>query len=123
MNRLYVTSRDGRVFFADSHSDTFELLDSDSPCQLRFKRLASCTWSLWAVSATFRLHLCAHELDTPFEHQATTYENQRRYNLLSATSFTDKLFFSDRPKFSCRDGLVELPKADFHAAVFVLVIG
>jgi len=113
MNRLYVTSHDGRVFFADSDSDTFELLDPQNPTKTLVKRLSTCSWSIWAVTSNFHLQFYTHTLDTPFTHTFTTFENQRRYNLLSASSFTSKLLFTDRSKFSSQDGLVDLPKENF----------
>lgn len=121
MNRVYVLSVDGRIFSADSHSETFELLDQynrteadNNSSGLRFKKLASCEWGLWTVSSTFQVYLNVFEFDTPCEYQEETYENQRRYNLFSSESFTDKLLFTDRHGYSSADGLVKLDKEDFQ---------
>lgn len=74
MNRIYLIAQDGRIFFADKSSETFELLNIDE--SLKFKKLSSSELGLWAISSSFQIYLYAYEFDTPFECQEVTYENQ-----------------------------------------------
>lgn len=74
MNRAYVISHDGRIFFADSNSETFELLEANY--KLKFKKLVSCDWGLWAISTSFEIYLFVFKTDTPIDYQEVTYENQ-----------------------------------------------
>jgi hypothetical protein len=82
MNRVYVVSQDGRIFFAESNSETFELLEATSynnkheECSIQVKRLTSCSWALWTISSSFKVYLYIFELDTPYEFQEIIYENQ-----------------------------------------------
>jgi hypothetical protein len=77
MNQIYLVSNDGRLFQAQQHSNTFELIEDKGTSELvRLKRVASSPWCLWCVSAQFELHLYAFLLDTPYEFQEVTYENQ-----------------------------------------------
>jgi hypothetical protein len=78
MNRIYIASYDGRIFFADQNSTTFELLEySDSNKYVTsVKRLSACDWCLWVVSSHYGLYVYPFKLDTPIEHVEVTYENQ-----------------------------------------------
>lgn len=74
MNRAYVISQDGRIFFADSNSETFELLEENE--KLKFKKLVSCDWGLWAISSTFEIYLYVYKTNTPIDYHEIIYENQ-----------------------------------------------
>ena len=114
MNRLYITSYDGRIFFAEQTSKSFELLEYESDENaIKVKKMSSSDWCLWAVSSQFKLYLNVLRLDTPYEHEEITYENQRRYNVFSLNSFTHKLLVTDRPEFSSQNGTENLPKDSF----------
>lgn len=78
MNRLYVVSTDGRVFYAEHNSRSFENLEIDPSIQnpVKIKKLSSCEWSLWGISTNLRLYLYVFKLDTPYEHIEVTYQNQ-----------------------------------------------
>ena len=117
MDRIFLVTYDGRVFFAEPNSSWFEPLDEvrendDEP--VRIKKLSPSRYCLWAVSSMFQVHVYVFESEIPIEFQEVTYENQRRYNLLSTNSFTDKLLPSDRFKFSSADGRAELNKESFQ---------
>ena len=116
MDRIFLVAFDGRVFFAEPNSTWFEPLDDvreneDEP--VRIKKLSPSRYCLWAISSQFQVNVYVFESDIPIEFQEVTYENQRRYNLLSSNSFTDKLLPSDRFKFSSADGHAELNKDSF----------
>lgn len=77
MNRAYIVSNDGLIFYADADSDYLSLLEcNESNNIIKVKRLSSSPWCLWTISANFNLYLFVYLLDAPFEHQETTYENQ-----------------------------------------------
>ena len=95
MNRIYLIGSDGRVWFGEKTSGSFELLDldgnddinsedsntTDEELQNRksstlIKRLSSCEWCLWLITASFKVNLFVFNLDTPFEWQETSYQNQ-----------------------------------------------
>ena len=95
MNRIYLIGSDGRVWFGEKTSGSFELLDldgnddinsedsntTDEESQNRksstlIKRLSSCEWCLWLITASFKVNLFVFNLDTPFEWQETSYQNQ-----------------------------------------------
>ena len=80
MNRLYTVATDGRIFFTDPTSKSFEMLemDNESSPQPKIKHLSSSDWCLWAVSSNFKVYLFVFKSDTPYEYQETTYENQVR---------------------------------------------
>ncbi len=81
MNRIYLLGADGRVWFGERNSTSFELLDLDdsqmnNACQTRIKRLSSCEWCLWMITSRFQVSLYVFKLDTPFENQVISFENQ-----------------------------------------------
>ena len=77
MNRAYVLSNDGRVFYLDPSSTSFDWLETDeSSSSIKIKHLSSSDWCLWAISNSFQIYLYVFKLDTPYEFQVTTYENQ-----------------------------------------------
>ena len=80
MHRLYIVANDGRLFFADSKSNSFELIENHGSSELKpIKRLSASPWCLWCVSAKFDLLLYTYLIDTPLEHQEVAYENQVCY--------------------------------------------
>lgn len=78
MNRIYVLSNDGRIFFAEPSSNSFELLDyiETSGSMIKTKRLSSSPWCFWSITSKFRVKLFVYLLDTPLEHQEITFENK-----------------------------------------------
>lgn len=77
MNRVYIVSNDGLIFYADADSDYLQLLErNESNDDIKIKKISSCPWGLWAISANLNLYLFVFMLDAPFEHQEITYENQ-----------------------------------------------
>ena len=88
MNRMYITSYDGRIFFAEPSSKSFELLDFHPANEhsVKVKHLSSCEWCLWAISAQFGVFVFVFKLNTPIEHQEVTYENQVRIHTTSVSS-------------------------------------
>ncbi|CAF0910386.1 unnamed protein product, partial [Brachionus calyciflorus] len=115
MNRAYIVSNDGRIFYAEPDSNSFNLLEYNTTNinNVKIKRVSSSPWCLWSISSNLNLYLFVYLLDTPFEHQEITYENQRRYNFLNKNSFSNKLLPTDRPHFSSREGDQNLPKESF----------
>lgn len=78
MNRLYVISNDGRIFFAEPQSNSFELLDYEEINEnfIKIKKLSSAPWAFWSVSSSFKIYLFVYLLDTPLEHREVCFENQ-----------------------------------------------
>ena len=101
MDRIYLISYDGRLFYVEPNSNSFDYLDlsSSNEEQIKIKKLSPAERSLWTISSTFEVNLIVLESDTPIEYQECTYENQRRYNLLISNSFTNKLLPTDRYNF------------------------
>ena len=116
MDRIFLVSYDGRVFYAEPESSWFEPLEEATADAepVRIKRLSPARHSLWTVSAMFDVHVYVFASDIPIECQETTYENQRRINLLSANAFGERwLLPTDREAWSSADGRVHLPKDSF----------
>jgi hypothetical protein len=80
MNRIYITSYEGRIFFAEPDSNSFELLQTSNINDSinGVKKLSSSDWCLWAISGQLKLKLFVFKQETPYEHQEITYENQVR---------------------------------------------
>ena len=76
MNRLYLLSNDGRIFFAEAANSYFEPLDVYEHSPIRVKKLSSSDWCIWTISSTFKVYLYVFKTDTPIQHQEFTYENQ-----------------------------------------------
>lgn len=78
MNRIYLIGNDGRLWFGEKTSSTFELLELDDSQNgnVLIKRLSSCDWCLWLISSKFDVYLYVFKLDTPFEYQEVSYQNQ-----------------------------------------------
>lgn len=78
MDRIYVVSLDGRVFTANKSSESFDLLryDESNKHFIKVKKVSSSEWCLWALSAQFQVFVYVFRLDTRYEHQEITYENQ-----------------------------------------------
>ena len=82
MNRLYSLSTDGRIFYADPQSKSFELLEpADDSLTIRdkIKHISSSDWCLWTVTSNLKLDLFVFQSDTPYEYQEIVYENQVPY--------------------------------------------
>jgi hypothetical protein len=80
MNRVYIASYDGRIFFADQNSTCFELLEYESnEKNVEVKRLSASDWCVWVVTSNCLLFVFPLKLDTPIEHLEITYENQVCY--------------------------------------------
>lgn len=88
MNRAYIVSNDGLIYYADADSDYLKLLEcNQSNNEIKIKKISSCPWGLWAVSSNLNLYLFVFILDAPFEHQEITYENQVLIFLLGIPFF------------------------------------
>lgn len=88
MNRLYIVANDGRLFFSDSQSNSFEPIENLGSDELiAIKRLSTSPWCLWCVSAKFDLCLYTFLIDTPLEHQEVTYENQVLHSSQASIGF------------------------------------
>ena len=69
---------DGRIFYLDSESKYFQLLEFDderSP-KVKVKHLSSCDWCMWSVTSDFKVNLLVFKLIPPYEFHEVTYENQ-----------------------------------------------
>lgn len=78
MNRIYLLSTDGRIFFLDPSNSHIELLQTEQLTQtnIKFKKLSSSSWCFWCILANFEVNLFVYQLDTPIKHKVITYENQ-----------------------------------------------
>lgn len=78
MNRLYLIGSDGRVWYGEKNTSSFELLELDDMQngQVMIKRLSSCEWCLWLITSKYNVYLYVFKLDTPFECQEISYQNQ-----------------------------------------------
>jgi hypothetical protein len=91
MDRIYLLSFDGRIFYAEPNSVSFELLyvkESSSTDAndiiVKVKKLSSCDYCLWAIDSTFNVNLFVFQSDVPIEHQEVTYENQVNTKIINS---------------------------------------
>lgn len=104
---IWAVDNSGNISSFNVRENRWQDLDYE---RIEFKRVSVTSRVAWAVGSDHQIYVYVPASDIPIRLASTTYENQR-WNPIGG--FNTSLLPTDRPKWSSKNGLEDLPKESF----------